>query len=187
MTDEILFYVIIPIGSTLVGVVIGAVATYYSSLTVLQRQQNIQKLNIAKAFLSEIKMIEKWLLPTVKDNFLVTNEDPIMFNLFKHALKDLNWDRPFYDDDGLFFISRPEIYCFDEGLFEKLELFYSNLLTSEEDRQIFIKNSDFTISRATYHDKKRYRETIDAIKHTYETISDIQTKLDNIISTYGKK
>jgi hypothetical protein len=179
MPDELLFYVIVPIGSTLVGVAIGAVATYYGSLRIFQRQQNTERATIAKGFLSEIEGIERSLLPTINDNFLQTDENPIMWNLFKHIRIDLQWGRSFYDDYGLFFTSRREIYHFDEELVRELERFYSNLLVSEEYRYNFMENNDFNLfSHARPNDKADYKEIVGAIKHTCEVIPEIKTKLN---------
>lgn len=187
MSDVILYSVIIPIVATLLGVVVGAVITYFSSIKILERQQNIQKVNIAKAFLSEIKSLEKWLKPTLDDNFLVETRKEIKFNLYRHAMDDLHWDRSFYDDTDLFFNSRSLIYYFDEDLFEKLEEFYSNLLVADEYRQVFLSDRSLGAEEVTYHERRRYNETIDMIKHTYSSINDIKTKLQRIISVYGKK
>ena len=183
MSSEAFYSIIIQI----CAIYFGGVVTYYASLKVFERQQNSKKVNIAKAFLSEIKSLEKWLQPSVNDEFLVEGKEELRVNLYRHALDTLHWDRPFYDDDGLFFISRAEMYCLDEGSFEKLELFYSNILVSDEYRQIFVKDTSFGPVIATYHERRRYKETIEALKHDFSLIEEIKDKLQNVISTYGQK
>jgi hypothetical protein len=181
MANELLYSVIISVASSLFGVIVGAVITYHGSKKILDQQFTVQKKNIAKAFLSEIKCIEKWLKPSVDDNFLIEGKKEIKFNLYRHALDVLSWDRPFYDDTGLFFISRSQIYCFDEDLYEKIELFYSNLLIADEYRQVFLKDQSLAINEATYHERRRYIETLNAIKETHSTINMIKSNLNKVI------
>lgn len=183
MNGETIYLIIVQI----FAIFFGGIVTYYASLKVFERQQNSQKVNIAKAFLSEIKSIEKWLQPSVNDEFLVEGKEELRFNLYRHALDILHWDRPFYEDDGLFFISRAEMYCLDEEIFERLELFYSNLLVTDEYRQIFIQDASFGPDIATYHERRRYKETIEALKHDFSLIEEIKDNLQNVILTYGQK
>jgi hypothetical protein len=185
MADETLFLVIISIGSTLLGVFVGGIVTYYASIKVLQRQQNNEKVNIAKGFLSEIRQLEDWLQPSLDQEFLEDGKREIQFNLFKHILK-LNWDRPFYDDDGLYFISRSQMYYFNEDIYEKLEVFYSDILIADEYRQVFLAHMGWGIDDVSYNERRRFKETIEAIKHTLSLTPEIKKKLQLLISTHGK-
>ena len=187
MADEIPFLVIVPFASTLLGVVIGGVITYFASIKILERQQNIQKSNIAKAFLSEIKALENWVKPSIEDIFLADSRKENNFNLYHHAKDFLHWDRPFYEDTDLFFNSRMSMYLFDEDLYENLEKFYGNLLNADEYRQVFLSNENSKIEEITYHERKRYLETIEELKRTFSSVSSIKAQLEHTILIYGKK
>jgi len=187
MADELLISVIVPFAASLFGVAIGGFVTYLASLKILEHQQNIQRVNIAKAFLSEIKVLEKWLKPSVEDTFLTDSKKIIDFNFYRHAIDDLHWDRTFYEDTDLYFNSRPLMYRFDEELYEELEKFYSNLLVADEYRQVFMSGVNLGTAEVNPLERRRYSETIDALKHTCSSISGIKTQLERIISIYGKK
>jgi len=160
MSEEILFLVIVPFASTIFGIIIGALITYFVSLKLIEHQQNIETVNIAKAFLSEIKGLEKWLKPSIEDTFLTDPQKIINFNFYRHVMDDLHWDRAFYEDTDLFLNSRPLIYRFDEDLFEELEKFYSNLLVADEYRQVFKSEVNLGIDEVNPRARRRYTETI---------------------------
>jgi len=181
MNEPSFFNTLISIGSVLLGVLIGGIVTYFVSLKILEKQQNIQKRNIARAFLSESQRIEEWMKPSIEDDYIIRNPDDLLFNLYKHAFNDLFLDRPLITDDCLYFTSRTAMYSLDEDVFDLLEHFYSKLLNAEEFRKIFFENKSLAASPMGYHDKRRFSETLEAIKRAYSLIDEIKLKLERIV------
>lgn len=175
--EDVLFFLIVPIG----GVVIGAIAVYFSSLKILEKGQNLKKRNIAKAFLLEIKAIEKKLNLTINDKFLENNENPNILSLEIHAINKLHFHYPFYDNYDLFSTSRMSIYILNENLCEEMNIFYDNLCISDDRRKELMEKINKKSNDDVIGTIKSYKETINAVKHTFKSVENIKKELEEII------
>lgn len=193
LLEDIIYFLIMPI----VCVIIGAIAVYFSSIKILEKEQNIKIRNIANAFLLETKAIENYLLPTVNDVFLENHPNPSIFHIESHARNKLHWHYPFYDNYDLFSTSRMSIFILDEKLCEKMNKFYANLIISDDWRKEFMEKVDkIAMNESVYlinspSDELKniinsYSDTLDAVKHTFEPIEDIKKGLEEIISMNEK-
>jgi len=189
--EEISSFINIPIISTLIGVIVGSVTVYWTSMRILQTEQSLKKKNIARAFLLEIKAIEKNLRPTLSDIFLNERTTPSIFNIEAHAINKLHWHYPFYDNYDLFSTSRMSIFILNEDLCEKLNRFYANLIIADDWRKNFLikvdemrkKSSNYMINSENSEEKcieESYSNTIIAVKDTFKPINEIKMGLEEI-------
>ncbi len=101
----------------------------------------MQKQNVAIGFYKEITEIENIIRPIAKyyESNHVTVGSPTLLDSVIHDTKvNLNKFNSFYDENGLYFHFRKEIYIFETDIVKSILIFYTNLLQADKEYKIYI-------------------------------------------------
>lgn len=130
----------------IIGTIIGTLFGY--SLTSLQvdKQKEIEKRKVATAFYAEINEIEKVIYPVITyckqreilyDNGRLKVNFPGALNRAIISTVGLDKFNPLYDEKGLYFHFRKDIYMFDTDTVKAISKFYSSILAATNSYKIY--------------------------------------------------
>lgn len=128
---------------------IAAVATAFIAYILANKQWekkvNYEKQKIARGFLHELERLEIIIVPliNIKDEsgFTVGHPNELLDAIGETGVS-LSENKPLYDENGLFFCFRKEIYDFDNDIMNNILLFYHSILNANKYSTIyFTKNN----------------------------------------------
>jgi len=157
--------------SQLLGVIIGGFIAILSGylLWIIREIHNIR--NISKGFLTEIRNYDDWINQIV----------PRYQNNTRSFIFDTTLERPIITDNSLYFIFRRELFKFNAKLIDSLLIFYSHLMTAEENRKSALyvfKNNPTDIGGGSEYQINM----VEALKSAKSQIPDTIDQLTGIIN-----
>lgn len=162
----------------LVGVILGACLTYYFSDRQWKKQIKMQKRNVAIGFYCEINDIEQIIESLIKEykkNKFIDENDIVTIGHFGRleqmidaAKIDLNKSNSIYDENGLYFHFRKEIYLFDTDIVKSILKFYRELLLADKEFKIYMKFRSETDNQSLWNAVKVELNFIDHLQKANE-------------------
>ncbi|MCO5382919.1 MAG: hypothetical protein NHB15_13215 [Methanosarcina barkeri] len=126
---------------TLAGVILGSCLTYFLSDIQWKKQLKMQKQNIAIGFYTEIREIKNIISPITEyyeSNYVTVGAPTLLDSVIHDTKVDLNKINSLYDENGLYFHFRKEIYIFETQIVTSILTFYTNLLQADEEYKSYI-------------------------------------------------
>ncbi|MHB8100915.1 MAG: hypothetical protein ACYDEF_01750 [Methanosarcina sp.] len=152
---------------TILGTILGAMLGYKFSDIQWNKQLKMQKQNIAIGFYNEIKEIKSTINPIAEyyEGHGVTAGAPTILDSVIHDKKaGLTKYNSLYDQNGLYFHFRKEIYVFNTDIVKSILTFYTNLLQADKEYKIYI-NSLYGINSTKADPDTAWIIQDDLIKH----------------------
>jgi hypothetical protein len=118
-----------------VAALITAYVTYLLANKHWKQKLQYDKQKIAQGFIHELENLERTIVPLIKIHdewgFTVGHPD-VLFNAIEKTGVNLNKNNPLYDEHGLFFQFRKDIYDFERDTIDNILQFYKTILNANE-------------------------------------------------------
>ena len=157
----------------ILGALIASSASLSNSFFISNSQTAAEKKNVAKAFSLEITSIKE-TLKNMDANFVDNAANTDIFIQ----------ETPFYSDQGMYFLLQKDIFLLDDNTSQDLFIFYTNLLTAEQNRKLVFeiqRKSD--VQDLTASDKYRQKMLTNniklAINNSVNVLPDLEDRLKN--------
>jgi len=152
---------IIPVLLLFIGAGIAMITGYFNSLSTMELEIEKERDNLTIGFFYEINALKRKIENIPVDNFL-----NCMNYVIQHDIKKI------YDENGLYYVLKKELFILDKPTLEKLLDFYSNvILVDELLKDTFVRNNYIRPSLLTSD-----------IVEMHQYLNEIKTKSTEIIT-----